>query len=389
MKICFICNEYPPGPHGGIGTMTQVLARCLVSKGHEVRSVGVYPTNYTAPPTENDHGVEVVRVPERQIAFGWIASRYAVYRQVQRWIRAGQADVVEVPDYQGMAAFWPKLSVPVIARLHGSLAYFASELRQPLDKSSYWLERASLRRADFVSSVCQYTAKVTERVFKMSLDKTEILYNPVETRIDAEASRTERRVIFSGTLTEKKGIISLVKAWPQVLKSAPDSQLHIFGKDGRAAGGGSMQQFLRSLLNGHGTSVHFHGHVSRNELFQAYRGASAAVFPSYAEAFAIAPLEAMAAGCPTIFSERGSGPELLQHGRQGLLVDPDNPAQIADSILRVLSDQTFAQEIGEAGRAHVRSTFNIDLMADKNAEFYQRCLNEFKEPSSSSVRPRD
>ena len=109
----------------------------------------------------------------------------------------------------------------------------------PANRQELLLAGARLTPAGgFVSSVCQYTARVTERVFNIRLEKAEILYNPVETRIETEASRNERRVIFSGTLTEKKGIISLVKAWPQVLKSAPDSQLHIFGKDGRAAGGG-------------------------------------------------------------------------------------------------------------------------------------------------------
>jgi glycosyltransferase involved in cell wall biosynthesis len=185
-------------------------------------------------------------------------------------------------------------------------------------------------------------------------------------------------VVFSGTLTGKKGIVSLVKSWPLVAKALPGAELHVFGKDGRAENGGSMQELLCSMLNGERPSVHFHGHVARKELFEAYRTASAAVFPSYAEAFAVAPLEAMAVGCPTIFSERGSGPELLTHEREGLLVDPDNPAQIADSILRVLRNAAFAAEIGNAGRERVREVFDIEKMVARNVDFYARCVRDFQ-----------
>jgi glycosyltransferase involved in cell wall biosynthesis len=119
-------------------------------------------------------------------------------------------------------------------------------------------------------------------------------------------------------------------------------------------------------------------------LFEAYRTAGAAVFPSYAEAFAVAPLEAMAAGCPTIFTQRGSGPELLTHGREGLLVDPDNSGDIAESILRLLRNPSFAQEIGEAGRARIQQVFSIDRLVSQNVAFYERCVSDFRAKASSN-----
>ena len=72
MKLCFVCREYPPGPHGGIGTMTQVLARALVRAGHEVRSVGLYPSWYEAPERQDDQGVQVLRLRQREHPLGWI-----------------------------------------------------------------------------------------------------------------------------------------------------------------------------------------------------------------------------------------------------------------------------------------------------------------------------
>jgi glycosyltransferase involved in cell wall biosynthesis len=378
MKICFICGEYPPGHHGGIGTMTQVLGRSLSRQGHDVRVIGVYPPNHESPEFEVDQGVRVWRLRDSIYKGGWIAARIWLYRKVADWVRAGHVEVVEVPDYHGWAAGWKKFGAPVIVRLHGSLTYFASELHQPVDRMGYWLERSSLRRADYVCSVSEYTSKLTAQLFNIALDFAPVLYNPVELIADSPGvPRAQNRVVFSGTLTGKKGVVSLIKAWTTVVKSRPDAELHIFGKDARAANGQSMQAVLSSLLNGARASVHFHGHVSRQKLLDVFQTSGVAVFPSQAEAFAIAPLEAMASGCPTIYSQRGSGPELMEHSRQGLLVDPDKPEQIAEAILRVQSDISFARALGEAGRARVVERFSIDKLTAQNIAFYNRCVKDF------------
>jgi glycosyltransferase involved in cell wall biosynthesis len=162
------------------------------------------------------------------------------------------------------------------------------------------------------------------------------------------------------------------------LKACPDAELHIFGKDGRADDGRSMQAVLASMLNGARSSVHFHGHVARETLLDAYRTFAAAVFPSRAEAFAIAPLEAMAGGCPTIYSRRGSGPELLRHEVEGLLIDPDNPDQIAEAIVCLLTDAAAARRLGEAGMIRVRECFSTEHLATKNIVFYEHCLKDFR-----------
>jgi glycosyltransferase involved in cell wall biosynthesis len=379
MKICFICGEYPPGLHGGIGTMTQILGRSLAKHGHEVRVIGVYAADYMAPDFEEDQGVKVWRLRESKYRGGWIAPRYRLYRQIASWANAGDIDVIEVPDYQGWAAYWRKLPVPVIGRLHGSLTYFAKELGKPVDTILYWLERASLQRLDYLCSVCEYTSKKTQQAFKLTRASDAILYNPVELQQDSPAiPRSQNYVVFSGTLTEKKGILSLMKAWPLVVKSRPDAQLHIFGKNGRADDGQSMLRLLSAQLNGGRQTVRFHGHVSREELFKVYQTASVAVFPSYAEAFAIGPLEAMAYGCATIYSRRGSGVELMEHEREGLLIDPDQPEEIAGAILRVLSNADFASRIGNGGRARIREQFSIDGLISQNVDFYHKCVSEFR-----------
>ena len=62
-------------------------------------------------------------------------------------------------------------------------------------------------------------------------------------------------------------------------------------------------------------------------LVEEFQRARVIVLPSYAEGFSLTPLHAMAAGCPTVYTSRGSGPEVIEDGRDGLLIDPDDAGQ--------------------------------------------------------------
>ena len=110
------------------------------------------------------------------------------------------------------------------------------------------------------------------------------------------------------------------------------------------------------------------------------------MFPSYAEAFAIAPLEAMSAGCPTIYSQRGSGPELIEPGKHGLLIDPTRPTEIAESIIRLLQDDVLSETLGRKGLKRVRDRFSIDRAVELNERFYERCIDEFQARQAHAPR---
>ncbi len=379
MRVCYVCSDYPPGPHGGIGTMTQLLGRALVGRGATVRVIGIYPPDYPAADVGNDLGVQVVRIRERRHPLGWVIARARLARIVAAWARRGEVDLIEIPDWRGWAAGWPPLRVPVVARLHGSAVYFAAERGISPSRLTRGLERSSLRRADFICSASQYTADRTRQVFDLTRHQSiTVLHNPVEVHDRPSQWRDSQRVVFTGTLTEKKGVIPLVGAWLRVVAEAPTAELHLFGKDGGTREGGSMEGRLREMLPEPAQySLHFHGHVAREELLQALATARVAVFPSYAEAFALAPLEAMACGCPTISSSRGSGPELIRDGVDGLLVDPDRPADIAAAIIRVLCQDELAESLSAAGRRRVADEFSLEAMLDRNEAFYHDCLATF------------
>lgn len=381
-SIAFVCNEYPPAPHGGIGTFTEVVSRGLLQSGYRVRVLGVYESN-RVDTVSNNGGVKVYKLaPEKPDVLG-IRTRRKLFRTVAKWAAAGEIDVVEVYDYQGWAAGWPKLPVPVVARTHGASTYFRAELgkRHTLQsRLTAFIEGASMRRADRWCSVSRYTAARTAELFGLP-PADAIHYNFVDCPPKRRVDRSPNRIVFTGTLTHKKGIESLIQAWNVVADLRPDAQLHIYGKDPGGLGPRLKAQLDDSVRR----SVHFHGHAPRAAVLEALGTARAAVFPSWAEAFAFAPLEAMAAGCPTISSTRTSGPEAIVHGRDGLLVDPAQPAEIAAATLQILNDDKLAERLGTAGRERVEQCFCIDTALEAIDRFYIETIHGFRPSRASNV----
>ena len=98
--------------------------------------------------------------------------------------------------------------------------------------------------------------------------------------------------------------------------------------------------------------VRFFGFVPDKTLASLYRLASVFVFPSLYEGFGLPPLEAMAAGTPVITSNVSSLPEVV--GDAAILIDPYEPAEIADAMRRVLSDEPLRAELRRKGLLRVQ-----------------------------------
>jgi len=170
--------------------------------------------------------------------------------------------------------------------------------------------------------------------------------------------RTTKFVTFLGQLDERKGIRYLLDAWKTMHTRFPDAMLLM-------AGVGPMQAMLESFLAEHHLTDRVRLLGFRNDVPNILKQSSMLVLPSLWEGFGYVLVEAMAARIPTIATATSSIPEIVDHGKTGLLVPVKNSAAIADAIIRILSDDAMAKAMGEAGRAVVEQNFTIDVMIEK------------------------
>jgi len=398
MNILYLCDEYPPGRHGGIGTSVRLLAQQMAKHGNKVAVAGLYGPGYGGADEFDDDGVKVFRfrrgynfdflghetsllsrigmrlLNESGLIERDIKKSLAVYQiRLEEIITGYNIDIVEMPDYNDYVRFckslvlFPKLSVPVVIKMHGTITYFKTEVKQPVPANVLEMEQAILNQATAVSSASKYTADKSALYLSYPKQIT-VLYNGIDTDVPAaNVVRKPKQVIFTGTLVEKKGIYQLAKAWNMVNKAIPDAYLLVLGK-------GPQQKVMDYLNADAKSSVIFKGHVSTGELYASLQESTISVFPSYAEAFALAPLEAMACGTTVINSNRTSGPELIEHEISGLLIDPDNVEQIASSIIYLLNNPDVCSRLARQGYEGVKERFEISKIALENIGFYKRVL---------------
>lgn len=398
MNILYLCDEYPPGRHGGIGTLVQLLARQMAKMGHNVIVAGLYPLGYGGQGEFTDAGVKVyrfrlnadrrwfenqnsliVRIVKKLLNITGLLERdiknsLLIYQnKLDKLIADNQIDIIEMPDYNDYIKFcngyvpFPKLPVPVVVKMNGSMTYFAHLVDSPIAVNATKMEQTILKQAAAVSSASKFTAEKSAEYF--GYDKPiEILHNGINIDVVVDnQTRNTKQVIFTGSLMAKKGIYQLAKAWNLVNSTKPDARLLILGK-------GDQQKVIGYLTRQARDTVTFMGHVNTERLYQYLSSSAISVFPSYAEAFALAPLEAMLCGTAVINSNRTSGTELIENNVNGLLVDPDDVVQIATTIVHLLTDGADRERLAKAGKQSVKNRFDIAQIATQNIEFYKKVL---------------
>ncbi|MBV9986098.1 MAG: glycosyltransferase family 4 protein [Chitinophagaceae bacterium] len=400
MNILFVCNEFPPGRTGGIGSATRQLAEALVAKGHGVLIAGLYQPGYGHADYEEAGGIKIWRkrfsIDNAFFKSDFIFSRGLRFlfgrsgimrRSTERGLRSflaflnelvetHQVDIIEWPDfnewfqYTGCGSVAYQFKVPVVVKLHGTDSYISHQLGRRVNPRVFERERLHLSGASALTAVSDHTAQHNTAFYGLE-QKVEVLYNSVWVKPALPAIKKNRLIVFAGTLSPAKGAGSLMLAWNRVHQTHPDAVLHVFGK-------GEPARFARMLDRNSRASVVFKGFIPGDQLSGIYQTATAAVFPSYTECFSMAPLEAMSFGCPVIYTSRSSGKELIRDGFDGLLVDPDDIEGIAAAIRKLIDNEPLRETISANARDTVAKRFNVTDSAEKHLTFYNRLIQKFQ-----------
>lgn len=200
--------------------------------------------------------------------------------------------------------------------------------------------------------------------------KVVVLHNSVPAPADAPALGREEKVLFLGHMTDVKGPDVLVKAIPEVVKSHPACRF-IFAGDGDA-------QPYRDLAEEFGVlgSCEFVGWVADREKDDLLRGCPIYCQPSRNEGMPMALLEAMGYGRACIATRVGGVPQVVDDGRNGVLVDSLDYERIGGAIVSLLENREVAEEIGKAARLKVRDDFAPAKNIERLSMLYEKFTRE-------------
>jgi glycosyltransferase involved in cell wall biosynthesis len=160
------------------------------------------------------------------------------------------------------------------------------------------------------------------------------------------------KVLYTGRITESKGLFELIEAVANLSKQAYKIECHIVGwEEGRER---KVEMKLMELATSLqiADQIFFHGKKKLgDELNAIYRSCDIYCIPSYQEGFPRTIWEAMANGLPIIATKVGAIPHYLEHERNALLIEPRSVNDITQSLLRVIKEETLRQELIQQGYA--------------------------------------
>ncbi|MBW2579314.1 MAG: glycosyltransferase family 4 protein, partial [Deltaproteobacteria bacterium] len=172
--------------------------------------------------------------------------------------------------------------------------------------------------------------------------------------------------LFAGRLTIEKGVHTLLDAWKRI---GPDIPIHI-------AGDGPLRDALvRRIETENITGVSMLGSLSREAMMRELRGARVLVFPSeWYEGMPMTIIEAFACGVPTVSARLGGMREMIDDGRNGLLVAPGDSEGIATRVRWLFDSESESTKLSRASRAEYEAHYTAAANCTQLIDIYRQAI---------------
>jgi glycosyltransferase involved in cell wall biosynthesis len=389
LRILILTWEYPPRIIGGIARHVEGLAREL-SRQHEVHVVTLdFPGS---PAHEQANSLHIHRVPVELPSptfHTWVLmfNHFFEKRVGQISYTYGSPDVVHVHDWltvtSGVAAKH-MLRRPLVMTFHSTEAKRSSGSASPESNLVNGLEWWGAFESARVITISLSMVAHLQAQLQIPASKIVPIYNAVDVEkfnapVDREAVRRkwgvgdgEQLIAAVGRLTSQKGFDNLIRAFPLVLRKVPRCRLLIMGE-------GYMRRELEDLALNQGVAgrTTLAGFVGDRDLAEALGSSDAVVIPSRFEPFGITALEAMAAGAPMAVSGVDGLAEIVQNEVDGLWFVPDDIGEMADDIVRLLTDRSLAARLASSGREKAKR-YSWSSAAEKTLGVYRAAIGDAK-----------
>jgi glycosyltransferase involved in cell wall biosynthesis len=294
------------------------------------------------------------------------------WRPLVAYVRSRRVDILHAHKFGSnvwAAVLGRLLRVPVVVSHEHTWSFEGQPVRKLVDR------RIVGPYSDAVIAVSEADRRrMIERV-GMPADRVVLIPNGISapppedgTAIRAELGFAQDVpiLVLTAGLRPQKALDVMLEAMGLLRSAQPQVQLLIVGP------GDPTQLRAQAVRIGVGDAVTFTG--TRVDVAKILAASDIGVLSSDFEGMPLAVLEYMAAGLPVVATDVGGLPEIVDHGRSGLLVAPRDPLALAGAIDTVLSDRATARSMGAAGQARQRREFSAEVMADRVYRLYDSLL---------------
>ena len=355
--ICIVTQQLR-NPVSGIGIHAKLMINRLVRDQYRV--LVITPASEVIPELPvTYYPVTTPSLSNNQARWFFLALSFR--KMLSRAIRNHCIDLIHFTDareslfYTGQVPAVGNINDTYSALVH-PLSYYAKYYRDWLVRWIYYrivhaLEKIALNRLTVVIANSQYTAGVVRKQYRLAAEQLRVCYKSIDPA-PFEKMKTRRRdqpvrsprILFVGGNMQRKGLPTLIRAAASILKAEPSTSFWVVGGD-------HNQPAMEKLCSANHVRDHFQflGWRSQTELHQIYPQCDIFAMPSLVEALGVVFLEALAAGLVPVATNVGGIPEIIQDGYNGLLVAPDAPEELAQTIIDLLRNPQKMKALNKNG----------------------------------------
>jgi len=226
-------------------------------------------------------------------------------------------------------------------------------------------------RYDHFTTPSVFLKKELNRLYPHSVNRTDAIPLGVTppNRVKNHRQGNVTRIVYMRHLLPVYGPDVLLHALKIICDRNSAVEVDMYGFE-------SESPWVRKLAEELGilSIVHFKGWIHMDQVMPALADYDLMVMPSRAESFGVAALEAAAVGLPVVASNVGGLPEIIDNGRTGILVAPENPEALAHGILKLVENVELREKMGGAARRRVEEKYLWDENLEEMMLLYERLI---------------
>ena len=395
MKIALVCPaSLPATQFGGIVFLAVDLAQEISEMGHNVT---IYTTDLDFSNGSNKFNKKLPRIEKFEKflinrTHVWFSLKlFFVNTSMSKEIENDKPDIIHtigLRSFQSIIAWRvsKKLNIPLVVSDQGGLTThpFLAEsgfFLKTLYKIQDFFIRKIINDASVISVANEYEQKIFSSLNKKS--RIEIIRNGINLKKLVSKHNFKEKyqinsnfILFVGRFSKSKGIETLINAFSIVKNELKDSDIRlvIMGVDfGYQA---EMEKLIKKLNLSEEIKVI--KNPPRDDVISAYGESEFLVLPSQWELSPLVPLESFAFKKPVISTNSHGIPYTVQNNKNGILVEPENPFELSNAIMKLLNDSELREKLGLSGYNFVNEECNCVSMAKNSLKLYEDILEEMQ-----------
>jgi phosphatidylinositol alpha-mannosyltransferase len=365
LRILMVTDAYYPYP-SGVSEYVHYLSNSLRRLGHKVDIVA---TSFGALEDSKYDAIRMGRVfyvPLNK-SYATVPVGFDIPAKMKYLIQGSRHDIIH-------------LNGPIFP----NLSYFALKYSNARTVSTFHTSSEKVKgtgRGLFMKVFGGLNAKIDVRIaISKQAQRTNEMYVPGEYHIvplgidikrftphgTRHVGMGQNSILFVGRMDFRKGLHRLIRAFAVVMREVPDARLFVVGS-------GAARAKYERMADDYGIKdgVIFTGPASISELPEYFRSATVYTSPAEGgESFGLVLIEAMASGTPVVASCISGYDEVIENGRNGMLVDTADPPAYAECLLKVLQGAQLRRGLISEGLKDVRTKYNWDIVGRRIEQFY-------------------